>query len=80
MDSHRITRIPTQVVEPPRDGEFFFEDARVEKELAGILERAVRPVIRIVDYIGSIVGRHPVMWVSLGVGFGVVTTSLVMKL
>jgi len=78
MALHRYSHLSSEVVEPPRDGEFFFEETRAEQELTGVAGLGGRWQ-RIGDAMGDAIGRHPVRWMGMAVAVGVVTTSVIMK-
>jgi hypothetical protein len=62
------------LVEPPRDGEFFLDEAPgVDERMAGFIERAMTGTARWVM-------RFPVLSLGLAVGFGVIVSSVVFNL
>jgi hypothetical protein len=62
------------LVEPPRDGEFFMDEAPgVDERLAGFIERAITGVAQWVL-------RFPVLSLGIAVAVGVVLSSAVFQL
>jgi hypothetical protein len=71
MSLHRL-RSATDVVDPPRDGEFFFDETGedVRREDAALAA----------GHFGALVGRHPILWVGAAMAMGVVTAVLLLQL
>ncbi|MGE0080520.1 MAG: hypothetical protein AB7U81_04425 [Thiohalomonadaceae bacterium] len=72
---------PHELVEPPRDGEFFLDEAyTVDERLAGAIERGIDGLGRIGVGIVQCVLRYPLLSLGAAVAVGVLASSAVFQL
>lgn len=70
-----------ELVEPPRDGEFFLDDEyTVDERLAGAIERGLDGFRRMGVGITHFVLRYPVLSLGLAVAVGVLASSAIFQL
>lgn len=72
---------PHELMEPPRDGEFFLDEAySVDERIAGAIERGIGGIERLGVGIIQCVMRFPLLSLGLAVAVGVLVSSLVFQL